>query len=330
MDPYLDTVPYDRGEEVTKRVRERDTSDNEGPPRKRARADTNALLPPEIHGYEVEGPLKPEEDLDKYDQERLQKGLKGVNEAAKRKITPRTRAFLSIHKDAYKVALENPSPGKASLAVIQTLDDVYHSAAFYFKPRQPEEHGRFLCYVELRRMELKANYGDYLGQDLQNFRADLKQASVGASSEVQNAATLLGPPKTWQEANSAQLAEPNMGNLRNEVYIACGVLGIDPDHMLWLIKEWAERNNMFHNQIRQFISECRWTKIAERICRDIKELINVTDDLETAKQYESVLVRLRDTYFDVMDRNDPEQWFPNEKAKGLSAEKVRREKKKEK
>ena len=25
---------------------------------------------------------------------------------------------------------------------------------------------------------------------------------------------------------------------------------IDSNHMLWLIKEWAERNRVFHNQIR--------------------------------------------------------------------------------
>ena len=75
MDSYLNTIPYDLGKEVRNRVRERD-SDSEERPRKRGRADTGALLAPEDDGQEVEEPLKPEEDLDKYDRVRLQKGLK--------------------------------------------------------------------------------------------------------------------------------------------------------------------------------------------------------------------------------------------------------------
>ena len=97
MDPYLDTIPDDRGEEIRKRVRERDGSDSEGRPAKRPRADTSALYPPGGDEQEVDEPLKPEDDLDKYDRERLQKGLRYINGAAKRKITPRTQEFLKLH-----------------------------------------------------------------------------------------------------------------------------------------------------------------------------------------------------------------------------------------
>lgn len=327
MDPYLDTIPDDRGEEIRKRVRERDGSDSEERPTKRARADTSSLLPPGGNEQEVEEPLKPEDDLDKYDRERLQKGLRYINEAAKRKITPRTQEFLKLHKDAYKVALDGSASEKASCAVVQAMDQVYYSAAFYLKPRSSEEHEHLMHYVKLRRLELLANYGDYLGQELQEIRADLKAAAAtGASSAVREAVLELGPPKTWLTI-ADELAGANMGDLRKHVYIACGVLGIDPNHMLWLIKEWAERNRIFHNQIRQYISDCHWSRLAEQVCRDLKELLNVAPDLDTAANYEKVLLSIQNEYFDVISRDDPEHWFPNEKARKITEEKMAREKK---
>ena len=326
MDPYLDTIPDDCGEGIKKRVRERDGSDNEGRSTKRARADTSALLPLGGDEQEIEEPPKPEDDLDKYDRERLQKGLRYINGVAKRKITPRTQEFLKLHKDAYKAALDGGTPERASRAVVQAMDQVYYSAAFYLKPRSSEEHEHLMHYVKLRRLELLANYGHYLGQELQQIRADLKAAATGAGSEVRDATLELGPPKTWLII-ADELAGANMADLRKHVYIACGVLGIDPNHMLWLIKEWAERNRIFHNQIRHYISDCHWGRLAEQVCRDLKELLNVTPDSDTAASYEKVLLSIQNEYFDVISRDDPQHWFPNEKARKLTEEKLARGKK---
>ncbi len=118
-----------------------------------------------------------------------------------------------------------------------------------------------------------------------------------------------------------------MADLRKSVYVACGTLGIDANHMLWLIKEWAERNRIFQNQIRQYISDCRWGSLAEQICRDLKELLNVASDSDMAKNYERVLLSIQNEYFDAMSRDDPESWFPNETARKLTQEKLAREKK---
>ncbi|KAI9787510.1 MAG: hypothetical protein M1839_000040 [Geoglossum umbratile] len=318
MDPYLDTIPDDHGEEIKTRVRERDGSDGEERLTKRARADTSALLPPEGDGQEVEAPPEPEDDLDKYDRERLQKGLRYINGAAKRKITPRTQEFLKLHKDAYKAALNGGAPEKASRAVVQAMDRVYCSAAFYFKPRSPEEHKHLMHYVKLRRLELLANYGDSLGQELQGIRADLKTALE------------LGPPKTWLTI-ADELAGANMVDLRKHVYIACGVLGIDPNHMLWLIKEWAERNHTFHNHIRPSSAAATEERLRNtsfsQVCRDLRELLNVAPDPDTAANYEKVLLSIQNEYFDVISRDDPEHWFPNEKARKITEEKMAREKK---
>ena len=328
MDPYLDTIPDERGQEIKSRIRERDGSDSEERPTKRARANTDALLSPVNDDQNIEeSPPKPENDLDNYDRERLRKGLRYINEAAKRKITPRTQEFLKLHKDAYKAALE--APDKASQAVVQAMDQVYYSAAFYLKARSSDEYESLMCYVKLRRLEFLANYGDYLGQDLQEIRADLKAAAIGASSAIRQAAIELGPPQSWLDI-ADQLAGEDVNNLRKHMIVACGVLGIDACHMSWLIQERAERNRMFYNQIRQHISDCHFSSLAEQICRDLKELLNVAPDQETAVKYERVLLSIQEEYFDVMSRDDHQYWIPNEKARKLIQEKLARDKKRAK
>ena len=50
-------------------------------------------------------------------------------------------------------------------------------------------------------------------------------------------------------------------------------------------------------------------------------------DPDTAVNYEKVLLSIQNEYFDVISRDDPEHWFPNEKARKITEEKMAREKK---
>ena len=49
-------------------------------------------------------------------------------------------------------------------------------------------------------------------------------------------------------------------NNSSEIGFTMRDTSIDSNHMLWLIKEWAERNRVFHNQIRQHISDCHFRR----------------------------------------------------------------------
>ena len=203
MHPYRDTIHDNHGEDIRKRVREGDDSEDEGLRIKRPRANTSALLQPKPEGdqQDIGVPRKPEDDLNKYDRTRLQQGLRYIDRAAKRKITSRTQEFLKLHKDAYEIALDRKASDKTSRAVVQALDQVYYSKSFYFKPRS-EEHERFIDYVKLRQLELLANYGDYLEHEASLFRADLKEAASGAHSEnpeILEASRGLSGPRTWTD-----------------------------------------------------------------------------------------------------------------------------------
>ena len=181
-----------------------------------------------------------------------------------------------------------------------------------------------MLYLKLRRLEFRANYGDYIGQEPQDIRAKLKAAaSTNASPEVEKAVMKLGLRPTLLIV-ADELASTDVAGLRKLVDIACSVLGIDSDHILWLIKEWGERNRVFHIQIRQYIIDCRWSRLADQICRDVKELLNVAPNGDTAANYEKVFLSIQNEYFDIISRDDSEGWFPNERAKNVSAEMLMR------
>lgn len=326
MNSLNNIVPYDKGPEIQQKIRERDESDGEERPKKRPRSDTPSLIEDDGEGSNVQTPPKPEAELISYNRERLQNGLRFLYNESKRNITPRTVEFLNMHKDAYKVALENDSPPSTSLAVVQALDRVYFSASFYFKPRSTTENDMYMCYVNLRRMELLANYGDYAGQKLQEIRANLKAAAADASDEVHHAAKALGPPQSWIQI-ADQLEGADMNILRTRVAVACGVLGLDPNHVEWLIKEWADRNKRYHNSIREYIKDCDWPALARQTCLDLAELPNVETDAETRGNYEKVLRSIMGEYFNVIDDEDARFWFANERAIELTKKKVARKKK---
>jgi hypothetical protein len=168
-------------------------------------------------------------------------------------------------------ALGGEAPEMASRTVIQAMDRVYSSASFYFKELPLLEDDEItIKLAKLRQLELYAEYGDYLGQTLENVRKDLKAAAKasGDDEEMRKAVAVLRGPKSWVTI-ADELADTNMLDLRNGVDIACYRLGIDPNHRKWLIQEWASRNRTFHNRIRDQIFDCSWSSLAQKLSRDL-------------------------------------------------------------
>lgn len=301
--------------------KKRERSESPEQPSKRPRADTKSLLP--FGANDIENPIPAETDIKSYNIDRLQRGLQHINYASKRNISPRTREFLARYKTAYKDALIESTQG--NIQVVKALDGLYSSCAYYFNPLPPFKQEYFDAYIELRQFELIANYGDYLGEELQRFRADLKSNSI-IDSAGKNIWKEFCPPKTWVQIADA-LKDDKLSNMRQYMNEACFKMGLDPDHMSWLIEEWAVRNRKFHNRIRPDIEECRWLKVAQQLSRDLKELVNVAPSPEVASQYETVLVRVRDRYFEVVDPDNPDHWIPNAHAAAKTREKVEADKK---
>ena len=139
---------------------------------------------------------------------------------------------------------------------------------------------------------------------LQEIQANLKAAAISAGSELREVALNPRLLKTWLTI-ADELVSANMTDLQRHEYTTCGVLGIDPIQMLWLIEEWAKRNRVFHNHIRRHIFGSPWPRLAEQVYRDLKELLDMAPNEDTATSYEKVLLSIQNECSLVISRNDP-------------------------
>ena len=319
------TIPFDDGS-YTQLIIDRDGTIHENErPIKHPRSDTKTLLPPGtlIGDVHVPPDIKYEEDVEKYDQKRLEAGLAFVHTQERRNITPRTQAFLGMAKDAYKIALEEEKEkSEAANRVVQKCDEIYFSNAFFFKPREPKEFEDFNWLLRMRRLEYQVNYGNDLGEELQGMSADLKKAASAAGAhdeQAKMAAQALGPPYFWLEISE------RLEGLKGSVLRASVVLGVSESHLNYLISEWRDRNRVLHNQTRQFITDCHWSKLAHQLDRDIQEHAHVGCELgegEAWKGTVDVMKGCRDQYFHYSPANNPAAWDRSDYAGQLTLEKA--------
>ena len=177
----------------------------------------------------------------------------------------------------------------------------------------------------VRRQEVRANYGDYLAVALQIFRAKFK-AKADPKEETKDAREDFGPPKTWLEV-SEQLDNPVLkAMILQHIYTYSSKLNLDPKHLGAIIREWRQRNQMFHNQTKLFIEKCDFYSLARQIHRDLKELPNF-ELPEMVPVYETALKMIRSEYFTVKLEKDPAFWNLNETAYRLQGEKIQEMKK---
>ena len=318
-------IPEDYEDEVRQRIRERDEEDSKTPNKEPRVASNPTSNPPT--SASMQSP-EPEDSLDAYNQQRLEEGLGYIVSATKRDITPRTRTFLKLHQEAYEKALSDSSKNSAAVAVVKALDTVYYTEDFYFKPRQGKDHDQLQAFVKLRQLEMLANYGDYLNQELQELqklqglRAELKNAAKPRANDVKEATLALGPATAWVKI-ADELSSKDPRGIAVDVRVRCGVLGIEADHMSWLIQEWGVSCRDFHNSIREYITECNWTSLKYQLCRDLKELLMVTD-AETASKYQTVLLSIAHQYFEIDFYDNPNAWYSNAHSRDLLREKKRK------
>lgn len=159
---------------------------------------------PAAHESIMSNPPKPAYDDQAYTRGRLQIGLRYVATKLMRDLTPRTRNFLQLHKNAYKKALEAETGTENSVTrvkTVQTFDHIYHSNSFLYKDLSVAETNRLEAVRKIREDEILSNYGDYLGLEVQDLRTRVFTARMDEmEEEVMRAAhSGLSNDRLWTE-----------------------------------------------------------------------------------------------------------------------------------
>ena len=293
----------------------------------------------------LQTPPKPETTINSYAKERLESGLLYVTTKLKRDLTPRTKDFLCMHQEAYQTALENTRQRvedvEESLKEVQTFDKIYCSHAFLNRTIPTPEMDCMKALLRIRESEILARYGDYLAQEVQDFRTDV-YATRNDEEEEEDMRTVrpsFSNERLWTEIAEIMEVEGDevedwkrrpggteslQRNVRWALKKACATLGLDNEHMYWAIQQYATRNRRFHSNINTHIARCEWLVLARYIHVDLRDLPLVMG-LKAAAPFEQSVKNIRDRYFEIHYPDKPDTWFPNQHAIQLTRDKYKKE-----
>lgn len=302
----------------------------------RSRSNSDAIL---------QSPPNPEISTEEYTDERLQSGLLYVTTKLKRDLTPRTKDFLSMHKDAYQAALatmQSVENRERCRREVQTFDKIYRSNAFLYRTISTQEMEGLNTIRKIREYEILARYGDYLAQEVQDFRVDVytKHDNQDEEEDMRSVQPIFSNEMLWTEiAETLKVEQEEIRkwkrlpggedslekDVRWALKKACKTLGIDTDHMYWAIQHYATRNRTFHSNINTHIARCHWGNLAKHIHTDLGDLPLVMG-LKEAVPFERCLRNIQNRYFRLPRlENDPGGWAPNDHARELTNEMVKKE-----
>ena len=129
------------------------------------------------------------------------------------------------------------------------------------------------------------------------------------------AAKIAKEESAWE---NNEFEHPEDTETTRAIWTSCNILRLNFDRMLWAIKAYAERNQLFHNSINDLAGKGKHAELAKMINDDIRDLPSVMpfDMRADEEMLLATLTELRDYWFDTdwtgdpEDKLQPETWVP--------------------
>ncbi|KAI9777462.1 MAG: hypothetical protein M1839_008874 [Geoglossum umbratile] len=183
--------------------------------------------------------------------------------------------------------------------------------------------------AEIREYKILANYGDYLGIEVQAFRSRVhkRRADPVEEKDMRKARKTFSMDKLWTDIAGIAKSDEDVLKLcrtpndvaavvMEDLIRACRTLGIDHSHMLWVIQRYALRNRKFHNDIKGYLRKREWLSLATEIHRDLNDIPRLLKP-EEVPPFEKCVRNFRDRYFIVQNEDNPRTWRLNDYASQL-------------
>ena len=263
----------------------------------------------------------PEKSPSSYTPEKIQNRLKfGERIKQSRDITPRCEIFAEMYIETAETALAIEDPDKRLFYCRQLYryDNFIQMNGFLSMERSQEQRELEEKLLKLKRLEYFFRYGDYLAQRckvLKNASAEL------GSKELENYWTNIikkmeTEQSVWDKLRTK--ARPQDISTLTAIWQAATAIRIDSDRAEWVIKQYAERNEMAHSRVLELLQIGHWTELALILYHDRKDLPlvippDMNDDIERMTE---LIDDLRDQYFIIEkgDEEEPHTWRPTEEA----------------
>ncbi|KAI9764297.1 MAG: hypothetical protein M1840_008588 [Geoglossum simile] len=288
-------------------------------------------------------PLKTFSD---YTPDRIRVGLSWVDQRLRsttRKPSPLSAKALLLYKDTCTDALNTTDEGElfSLVALIRTFEKSIATEYWLRGGLCAEAQSIQDRILAFKKLEFNARYGDYVGRLCSDLR--IKTAKLKTEGYW-----LLSGEKQWTEISDIIKSEDRgiqgykgpptaidrpSTKTTDAVYLGCTDLGLDPQLTLWAIRQYAERNNMMHASIDNYIKDQKYAIVASQLAQDLAELPKIVppEEGEMESNMRTIIEALIREWFDTSDNpNEPGAWLATmelrsysklmrDKAEGVSA-----------
>jgi hypothetical protein len=265
-------------------------------------------------------PPKPEDDVDKYTDDRLKQDLKFADVLmTRRDTTSRIINYMILYKKTIQRALEafNPRERDVLLDEVINMKYVINDRKFiYLKPSDKVKEMQ-ADLLASRKIEYYARYEDYLKRIPNQIRSHV----IGMNHPDQ---TSLSSRKSWTSIGQQLWLESkeademldkgasNADKIKSPVHRvllgACQRLGIDFDRAKWSIMEYGTRNENMHRDMEVFIANEDFLSLKTMLYHDYTDVDSVFFGIgrgEPDKQHLKSIIREHiDRYFKTNDDLD--------------------------
>ena len=268
----------------------------------------------------------PEQSPSDYTPAKVQKRLEYARHVGRRNISPRSEIFLQLYRDAAINAL----------AVTENKDRLDYCTQLYrydkfleansFMGEEPTKEQKELeeKLLKLKRLEYYARYSDYWARELSLLKETALMVKTENYEELQQYWTTINE-KLQADKNDKDWFEKELGKLdRGKMPTIIAVrsvakeLKLPTERVVWVIERYAERNLLVHFSVTELIQLGRWSKLADLLYHDAKDLALVIppqmeDDID---KMSGIISSIKDKFFTVEegDEDFPEAWRANEDA----------------
>ena len=268
---------------------------------------------------------RPEDSPKDYSQLKIKRRLEYVaQKKIHRNISPRTLKFLNLYGEHLELALVLTNEAdKLKAGNILIEYDKFIQESSFISGLPTEEAARLQRQtLQLRKFEYMGRYGDYWARECKSLKDQAKEAGVEGQDVLLIYWTQIHEKITAERAVSRTPSKDTPTLLL--VYNTCSRLNISPEHMLWAIQRYAERNDIMHSSVQELIQRGDWTELAILLYNDASDLDWVIpEDMKGDLMMMKITIdEVRNAYFEIDpgDEFNPRSWIASKKARVLKAQ----------
>lgn len=286
----------------------------------RSRAST-VLSPPKV-------PTNPAA----YTRERIQEGIDWAYQrldSKTRKVSPLSEKLFLDYVEALSTYLEDEKEGfpeqdkEKQLFNIRAFEEDIGRGRWHELSAGGDKPSWAADIIQLKKYQLFARYGDYLGHICYKVRGESQKKEVegwaklsGTRNWTDVSMDIKAEDAAWKKYGSGH---PDEVKTTYAIWQTCLIMAFDFNTVVEAIHGYADRDKLFHSGLGHLAQEAEYSGVAKALFEDIKGLESFMSVKDAVPHdcISAILFQLKEQWFEIDNEDTPGSWIPKSELRAL-------------